>query len=114
MRSTKRRSRVEKFRVDRANDLVRAVVPRRGRPYKHRCTKESFEAVVFAIEQNSGGFTLESLVAAEDLPFTQVSVALAFLKERGIVETGPGRKCYATGGNHLDAMVEFFAMKEEV
>ena len=60
----------------------------------------------------SEGFTLESLVKHEDLPFTQVAVALAFLKERGIVETRYRRNYAATDGVHLDAMTEYFALAE--
>ena len=49
----------------------------------------------------------------EHLPFTQVNVALEFLKERGIVDVRH-RRCYpATESVHLDAMVEWHALREE-
>ena len=91
--------------------LARKVVPRRGKPYEHRCPRRSFEQVAHAIEEAGDGvFTLELLVEREELPFTQVAVALAFLKERGIVETRYRRNYAATGGVHLDAMTEYCAL----
>ncbi len=93
--------------------LIRKVVPRRGQPYKHRCSREAFEQVAFAIDEaGDEAFTLESLVEREDLPFTQAAVALAFLKERGIVATRYRRNYAATDCVHLDAMTEFCALAE--
>ena len=93
--------------------LIRKVVPRRGEPYEHRCPRASFEHVAHAIDEaGNEGFTLESLAEREDLPFTQVAVALAFLKERGIVETRYRRNYAATQCAHLDAMTEFCALAE--
>ncbi len=94
--------------------LIRTVVPKRGRPYEHRCTMASFEQIAHAADELGGqGFTLETLVEREDLPFTQVAVALAFLKERGIIETRYRRNYAATSCVHLDAMTEFHALVEE-
>ncbi len=93
--------------------LVRKVVPRRGEPYEHRCPKASFEQVAHAVDElGNEAFTLESLVQREALPFTQVAVALAFLKERGIVETRYRRNYAATQCAHIDAMTEFYALAE--
>lgn len=93
--------------------LVRKVVPRRGEPYEHRCQRVSFEQVAHAVDEAGDvAFTLESLVDREDLPFTQIAVALAFLKERGIVETRYRRNYAATQCAHLDAMTEFYALAE--
>ncbi len=93
--------------------LIRKVVPRRGEPYQHGCSRTSFEQVAHAIDElGDETFTLESLVEREDLPFTQVAVALAVLKERGIVETRYRRNYAATECAHLDAMTEFHALAE--
>ncbi len=93
--------------------LVHKVVPRRGEPYEHRCLRQAFEQVAHAIDElGDETFTLESLVQHEDLPFTQVAVALAFIKERGIVETRYRRNQAATQSAHLDAMTEFCALAE--
>ena len=79
--------------------LVRTVVPARGRPYKHRFSRASFEQVAHAVDEiGDKGLTLETLIVHERLPFTQVAVALAFLRERSI----------------LDAMTEFYALAETV
>lgn len=105
--------RIETFEVE-DGCLVRNVVPRRGGPYERRCLQKTFERVAFAIEElGDEAFTLESLVLCEDLPFTQVAVALAFLKERGIVETRHWRNYAATRCVHLDAMTEYFALAED-
>ncbi len=93
--------------------LVRKVVPRRGESYEHRCPRKAFEQVAHAIDElGDETFTLESLVEREDLPFTQVTVALAFLKERGIVQTRYRRNYAATDSVHLDAMTEYFALAQ--
>ncbi|MCA9253436.1 MAG: hypothetical protein KDA54_20075 [Phycisphaerales bacterium] len=107
-----RRQRSETFEVQDGY-LIREVVPRRGKPYTHRCSLATFEHVAHAIDEAGHGcFTLETIVADEDLPFTQVAVALAFLKERGIIETHFRRNFAATiGGTHLDAMTEYHALE---
>ncbi len=93
--------------------LVRAVAPTRGKRYEHRCPLASFEQVAHAIDEaGGGGFTLETLVEHEGLPFTQVAVALAFLKEHGIVETRSRRNYAASKCVHLDAMTEYHALAE--
>lgn len=95
--------------------LVRSVVGDDGRTYIHRCERKAFETVAFAIEETprqGTGTTLALIAKQEQLPFTQVNVALEFLKERGIVEVRH-RRCYPeTTSVHLDAMVEFHAMAE--
>lgn len=63
--------------------LVRRVVPRRGRPYEHRCPADAFENVAWAIDDREAPYTLDDLQAATRLPFTQVAVMLAFLKSGG-------------------------------
>ena len=84
-----------------------------GEPYEHRCPKASVEQVAHAVDElASEGSTLESLVQREGLPFTQVAVAPAFLKERGIVETRYRRNYAATGAVHLDAMTEYFSLAQ--
>ena len=100
----------ERFEVFNGH-LERKVNPARGAPYQHRCSLASFEQVAHAINEcGDKGFTLESLVEQEGQPFTQVAVALAFLKERGIVKTRYRQSYAATGGTHLDAMTEFHAL----
>jgi predicted Rossmann fold nucleotide-binding protein DprA/Smf involved in DNA uptake len=105
-------ARAETFQVE-DDHLIRKVVPRRGEPYEHRCPKASLEQIAHAIDEaGDAAFTLESLVQRENLPFTQVAVALAFLKERGIVETRYRRNYAATKCAHLDAMTEYYALAE--
>ncbi len=107
-----RATRTETFAVLDGH-LVRTVTPARSKPYEHRCPLASFEKVPHAIDQAGGdGFTLETLVAYEDLPFTRVAVALAFLKEHGIVETRSRRNYAASECVHLDAMTEYHALAE--
>ncbi len=109
---TTQRQRSETFEV-RDGHLIREVVPRTGEPYMHRCSIATLEQVAHAIDDTGdGGFTLETIVADEDLPFTQVAVALAFLKERGIIDTRFRRNYGATNtGVHLDAMTEYHALQ---
>jgi len=104
------------FRIDRAVFLVRAVTPRRGKPYEHRCSLEVYEQVAHWIdERGEHPFTGEEIVAAEDAPHSQVFTALAFLHERSIIER-QGKMTIAVnpgGGVHLEAMTEWHALREK-
>ena len=83
------------------------------RNYVHRCTRDVYREVAFTIEEvAAGGTTLEELVAAMDAPFTQVNVALAFMKERGCVEVRRRRTFPASGQLYEDAMIEFMYLAE--
>ena len=96
--------------------LVRIVTGAGGRSYTHRCSKTAFEQVAHAVEETPAagqGTSLFDIVGRENLPFSQVHVALEFLKERGVVEVRH-RRCYpATRHTHLDAMVEFHALAHD-
>jgi len=108
---TTQRKRSESFEVLDGH-LVRKVIPVRGEPYEHRCPIAAFNRVAEAIDElGPEPFTLESIFCREHVPWTQVAVAMAFLKERGIIETRH-RKNYAatTTGVHLDAMTEYHAL----
>ena len=108
--------REETFSVEQ-NLLVRRVVPdpRRGKPYEHRCEKDSFEAVADAIEQfGTVAFTLEEVRQRADVPWTQAAVAIAFLKERSCIVPAHGRKhVVASSCVFEDAMIEWHALYEE-
>lgn len=95
--------------------LVRTVAGDDGRTYTHRCTRQVYETVAHAIDEipaQGAGTTLAEIARAEDLPFTQVNVALEFMKERGIIEVRH-RRCYpGTTCAFEDAMVEFYALAE--
>ena len=83
------------------------------RNYVHRCTRDVYREVAFTIEEvAAGGTTLEELVAAMDAPFTQVNVAMAFMKERGCVEVRRRRTFPASGQLYEDAMIEFMYLAE--
>jgi hypothetical protein len=87
-----------------------------GRAYSHRCELAVFETVAHAMDEvapQGPGTTLTEIVRQEKLPYTQVNVALEFLKERSIVDVRH-RRCYpASPAVHLDAMVEFHALREK-
>lgn len=95
--------------------LVRRVIPKKGEPYEHRCSQEVFEAVAHAIEEmGSEPFTCEDIRNKEQQPWTQVAVAVAFLKERGLLEPVHGRRHTAVSGYTFeDAMVEYHALREQ-
>ncbi len=98
--------------------LVRKVVPIRGQPYEHRSPRAAFEQISHAAEElGEQGFTLETLVdyercAGRDLTFTNVAIALAFLRERSILDVRYRRNYSATTAVHLDAMTEYWALAE--
>lgn len=90
------------------NVLTRSMVPKRGTPYQHTCDKDVFEAVAHAIDElNGASFTYEEIRQHIDAPFTQVAVAVAFLRERGCIDTAQRRRSVAsTSDVYLDAMIE--------
>ena len=78
------------------------------RNYTHRCTRDIFRDVAYAIEDHAaGGTTLDEIVQAIDAPYPQVNVALAFMKERGSVEIRHRRTFPASNIVYEDAMIEF-------
>lgn len=112
--STRHRQRDLRFQVLDGH-LVRTVTFPDGRSYTHRCGLKEYELVAHALAETPAqgdGSCLEAIATAEDLPHTQVNVALEFMKERGLVDVR-GRRCYpATTDTYLDAMVEFHALAE--
>lgn len=106
------------FAVD-GNHLTRHAVPARrmgddGKPYKHRCYIDTSETVCHAIDEaGEDGTSGEQIIEAEDLPYTQVFTAIAFLRERGCVEGCYPRRLRAIGSCHLDGMTEWHALEHE-
>jgi hypothetical protein len=83
------------------------------RNYVHRCTRDIFRKVAYAIEDHAaGGTTLEQIVQAIDAPYTQVNVALAFMRERGCVEIRRRRTFPASDIVYEDAMIEFMYLAQ--
>lgn len=95
--------------------LTRSVTPARGTPYQHTCDKDVFESVAHAIDElNGASFTYEEIRQSVQAPFTQVAVAVAFLRERGcIVPAQRRRSVAATNDVYLDAMIEWHALREK-
>ena len=113
----------ETFIVDAASGaLLRRVVPKRGKPYEHMCTKQVYDDVTYAIEQmGSASFTMEDIRAkagggdeANMPPWSQVAVAIAFLKERScIVPARERRHVAASDFVYEDALIEYHALREK-
>ncbi|MBX3408083.1 MAG: hypothetical protein KF869_15110 [Phycisphaeraceae bacterium] len=104
------------FRID-SGTLIRSVTPRRGTPYEHACTERVYKDAAYAVEQfGARAFTGEEVraaIAAPSPPFTQVAVAMAFLKERGCIVPARGRRhVAATDYTYEDALIEFHALKD--
>jgi hypothetical protein len=96
--------------------LIRTVTGGDGRTYTHRCSLDVFEKVAWALEETpaeGGGIAINEIAAAENLPHTHVDVTLAFLHERGIIQRRHRRNYPASTSVHLDAMVEWHALREE-
>jgi hypothetical protein len=93
--------------------LVRTVTTHGGGTYCHRCSLESFKAVAHCIEEHAQqGITTNLLwEALPDVPCTPVSVAVAFLKDRGCIDVRH-RRMFPTSGCFVeDALVEFHALE---
>jgi hypothetical protein len=109
MRPSRRQIRWE---VERGK-LIRHVVLRDGRTYTHRCDLAALKAVCWYVEVHTqdGVTTGDLWDGLPDLPATQLSVALEFLKERGCVETRGRRNYPASGFLYEDALIEFHALE---
>tara|TARA_B100000609_G_scaffold167816_1_gene141167 strand:+ start:105 stop:449 length:345 start_codon:yes stop_codon:yes gene_type:complete len=109
-----KQQRVVTFRVQ--DDYLEMLVTFKQQPernYTHRCTRDVFREVAYAIEDHAaGGTTLEQIVDAIDAPYTQVNVALAFMKERGCVEIRHRRTFPASDIVYEDAMIEFMHLAD--
>ncbi len=95
-------------------DLIRKVLPVRGKAYHHRCRRATYERVAHAAEElGTAGLTLDDIVEREDVPCSQAAVALAFMKERGCLVTRYRRTYPASDILFEDAMIEFCALAEQ-
>lgn len=104
-----RRKRKEEWYVDpRSRLLVRGVVPVRGRPYDAKSSREVLAKLCHYAQARRRGFTTSEMWQDLDVPKTQASTALAFLKEKGLVEVS-GRRNYPAGGEVFEhSMVEYY------
>lgn len=95
--------------------LVRTVRRRDGGTYCHRCSLEAYKAVVHFIEEHAGqGVTTNMLwKAVPDVPCTQTSVAVAFMKERGCLSVCQRRMFPTSDFFFEDAMIELHAMQHK-
>jgi len=109
-----RRHPIEHFRVDDQGALVRTRIGTGGHRYEHRCSLETLRAVAHHFDgRDSDQRTLNQIAGAERVAWTQAAVALAFLKERGIVERHGDANHAASNDCYLDAMTEYHALREK-
>jgi hypothetical protein len=106
--------------------LVRKVVPPRGRPYEHRCSLAAHRELTWAaIDLAASGFTVTTLAdQVRSRPreehddrepwasYTNAAVAIAFWKERGLIETRRRLNHVRDEFFFEDAMIEFHALAE--
>jgi len=109
-----RRHPIEHFRVDADGALVRTRISTGGHRYEHRRSLETLQAVAHRVDgRDSDQRTLNQIAGAERVAWTQAAVALAFLKERGIVERRGDSNHAASADCYLDAMTEYHALREK-
>ncbi len=104
----RRRQRQFSFAVSHGR-LVRQVRLQDGRGYTQHCTLDVLTQVAGLLEQcrQTGITTNELWEALPELPCTQISIALAFLKDRGGVETTARRNYPASTTLVEDVLTEF-------
>jgi len=93
--------------------LYRKVKPRNGDSYEHSCFAKHYQNVAHCIEQYADqGITTNMLWdILHDIPCTQVSVAIAFMKERDCLAVRRRRMFPASNFFWEDAMLELTALK---
>ncbi len=89
--------------------MIRTVTLSDGRQYEHRCSRENFEAVLYHLQEQGEG-TMPGIAQWLELPYTQVDVALGFLKERGCVTVFSRRSHPASKFLFEDGMTEWYAL----
>ena len=106
-------ARDETFTIDHYGSLIRRVVPTRGEPYEHRCPSAAYYAAAQTVAALATGVTVEGVRAGANITWTQAAVALAFFKERGILNPAGGRTHAIAGTAPFeDAMTEYHALRE--
>jgi hypothetical protein len=93
--------------------LVRTVERRQGGTYSHRCSLESYKAVAHFIEETAAAGITSGMLweAVPEVPCTQASVAVAFMKERGCLEIRYRRMFPTSTFFFEDALVEYHALE---
>ena len=101
-----------RFEVRRGR-LVRHVRRADGRAYTHRCTLDGLKEVAWYVQEHAeaGVTTNELWTALADIPATQATVALEFLKDRGLLTTELRRNYAASNCLFEEAMVEYHALE---
>jgi len=109
-----RRHPIEHFYVDDQGALVRTRISTDGHRYEQRCSIDTLQTVAHHFDGgDSDQRTLNQIAGAEQVAWTQAAVALAFLKERGIVERRGDSNHAASGDCFLDAMTEYHALRDK-
>lgn len=119
--------RAQAFQIE-DDHLVRKVIPRRGEPYEHRCSFDAYRELTWAaIDLAGDGFTVETLAdQVRDRPreehddrepwasYTNAAVAIAFWKDRGLLDVRRRRNYADDSFFFEDAMIEFHALSAGV
>lgn len=106
--------------------LVRKVIPRRGEPYEHRCSLDAYRELTWAaIDLAADGFTVTTLAdqvrnqpreAQDDrerwASYTNAAVAIAFWKDRGLLDSRRRRNYVDDRCFFEDSMIEYHALAE--
>jgi hypothetical protein len=92
--------------------LHRTVARDDGKHYAHTCTMKVYQEVAHTLEESTEPTTLLEIAQRRELLFTQVNVALEFLKERGLIEIVRRRSQIASKTFFEDAMCEFHALTD--
>jgi site-specific recombinase XerD len=100
------------FRV--GDRLHRTVSMNDGRSYAHNCTLDTFKQVAHALAEAKRPTTLKEVAEQEQLPYTEVNIAIEFLKERGLLETVRRRSLPASRTFFECAMTEFYALQDDL
>lgn len=85
-------------------------MPRGGAPYRRRCSGREFGAVLAAVAgQGAAEFIIHGLAARAGVPARAAAVAVAFLKEGGMVRRTPSGQHLAAPGFSVQAAGELLA-----
>ena len=111
MTRTRRADRKYEFRIV-DGVLYRTVQLPNERSYRHTCTLENFAGVARYIDEHAADGVTTTLLwdALDEVPCTQATVALEFLKDRGCVDV-ERRRCFPTSNCFFeDALCEWHAL----
>ncbi len=102
-----------RFSIDRGGHVVRCARSKCDAHSEQCCSAQGLEDVAYAVQKaGSAGISVELLLLRTGLPKMQARVAIAFLKDRGLLRTEHRLHFPTVSGIGFEAEIECLALRE--